>query len=99
VKDLGVLSYIVRFTNITSLLKRAPESYADAFNYGQLEVDIKEKSATIKIIDTAVDEYTCPAWIGAFRGMLELTKTNGTVRKTHCQLNGASHCEFIIKWT
>jgi len=98
VKDLGVLSYIVRFTNIKTLLKKAPDSYSDGFTYGSIKVDIGENSAVIKMKDTAVDDYACPAWLGALSGMLEMTRTKGTVEETQCQRKGAPHCEFLMEW-
>ncbi|MBI5000443.1 MAG: DUF2378 family protein [Euryarchaeota archaeon] len=97
-KDLGALSYIVRFMDIRTVLKKAPESFRDAFSYGSLDVEIGDRRAVIKMKDTAVDDHACPAWLGCFKGVLEVTKTPGTVRETQCQLKGASHCEFLMEW-
>lgn len=98
IKNLGMLAYVLRFVNIKTILKRAPEGYSDAFRYGRIRIDIKEKSAKAVMTDVAVDEFACPAWTGALRGMLELTKTKGTVKKTQCQRDGATHCEYEIEW-
>jgi len=99
IKHLGFLSYIMRFANITTLLNKAPASYEDGFRYGSITVNrIDDHSAMVIMKDTAVDDYACPAWLGAFRGMLELTKTTGTVREVKCQRKGAERCEFLVEW-
>ena len=82
VKDLGILSYIVRFANIKFLLEKASQSYADAFKYGKLVTDIQENQAIIKMKDNHPHKYSCQAWKGCFEGMLEMTKTKGTVEET-----------------
>jgi hypothetical protein len=100
VKDLGILSYIVRFANIKSLLKLAPKHYCQAFDYGKMNIEVHEaeKFAIITMKDTAISEYSCPTWIGAFTGMLEMTKTKGTVSERMCQWKGAPNCEFEMQW-
>ena len=98
VKDLGFLAYMVRFANIKSIIKRAPESHKDAFKGGSLKVDIRDNGATITMQDTAVSEYSCLAWLGCFQGTLEMTNTKGTVRDTQCQLKDASNCIFEMEW-
>ena len=97
-KELGFLSYLVRFVNVKSLLKRAPESYANAFSWGRLTVSARENSAVIRMHDASTSELDCVAWLGAFRGMLEQTRTKGTVKETQCQSKGAPHCEFLMEW-
>ena len=99
IKHLGILAYVLRFMNPKTILTRAPNSYRDAFRYGKMRVDfIGERRAEVKMKDVAVDKYACPAWHGAFQGMLELTKAKGTVEKVQCQLDGAPYCMYIIQW-
>jgi len=99
VKDLGMLSYIVRFMDIKSILKRGPDSYDEAFNYGSFKVNIGENKAHIKIRDSGKDdEYACKTWMGVFKGMLEMTKTNGRVIETQCEYRGADECIFEMTW-
>jgi len=98
-KNQGVFSYIIRFANIKSILKRAPANHKDVFKCGTMDVDMEENSARVIMKDTAVNDYSCLAWKGVFIGGLELTRTKGTVKETQCQLkDGASHCEFLIEW-
>ncbi len=98
VKDLGILSYLLRFASIETLLKKAPQHYSQAFDYGEVEIHITGKSAEIIMKDIAVSEFACPAWLGGMKGMLELTKTKGTVKETQCQLKGAPYCVFTMEW-
>lgn len=98
VKDLGLLSYIMRFTDINSLLKRASKNYHQAYDFGDVEVIYGEKEALIKMTDAAYDEYACLAWEGAFQGMLEMTHTDGRVTKTSCEIKGDGCCEYHLQW-
>ena len=99
IKNQGLFSYVIRFANVKSILKRAPESYNEVFKCGIMEVDIHENHAIVTMKDVAVNDYSCIAWRGALIGVLELTKTKGTVKETQCQYKGeASHCEFLVKW-
>ena len=100
VKNLGVLSYIVRFANIKFLLRKAKENYTDTFSYGRCSVltDETSKRATIIFKDTNLIEESCLVWQGALEGMLEITRTKGTVTETKCQVHGAEYCEYLMNW-
>jgi hypothetical protein len=98
VKELGMLSYIVAFSSVRSLLAKAPANYADVFSYGRMEVAFEERRATIRMFDAAEHEYSCLTWLGAFKGILDKTRTKGTVAETQCQRKGAPHCEYLMEW-
>ncbi|MGM0510055.1 MAG: hypothetical protein ACQESD_02875 [Thermoplasmatota archaeon] len=98
VKSLGMLSYIVRFLHIERLLKRAPESYDEAFNYGTVDVNIQNNQAIVKMKNAVIDEYTCVAWKGVFEGALEVTKTKGAVEYFESKDKEDKDCYFIILW-
>ena len=100
VKNLGVLSYLVRFANMKFFLRKAKENYDDTFNYGRVSVlmDERGKMATVIFKDTNKIEESCQVWLGLFEGMLEMTKSKGTVTKAKCQVTGDDYCEYIIKW-
>ena len=99
VKDLGMLSYIVAFSSVKSLLSKAPTHYPDAFSYGKMEVDLEDKRATVRMTDVAEHQYSCLTWLGAFKGIMDKTKTVGTVVETQCQRKGAPHCEYRLEWS
>lgn len=99
ITNLGDLSHIVEFMDIKSIMKRGSESYSAAYNEGDFVVDLKDTGATINIRGSGInDKYACKAWVGVFKGMLEITKTKGTVKEVQCERDGADHCEFVMEW-
>ncbi|MCK4756818.1 MAG: DUF2378 family protein [Thermoplasmata archaeon] len=99
VKDLGFLSFIVDYMDIRSILEKGSENFHTAFNNGSFDVELGDRRAVIKVKGRGSNnEYACQTWTGVFKGMLELTKTNGTVTETQCERDGADHCEFLMEW-
>jgi len=99
VKDLGFLSFIVDYLDIRSILEKGSVNYSSAFNNGTFEVELGDNSAVIKMTGRGMkNEFACPTWTGVFKGMLELTQTNGTVKEVHCEKEGSDHCEFLMEW-
>ena len=99
IMGLGELSHIVEFLDIKSIMKRGSESYQNAFNDGEFIVELGDKSATIKIKGSGInDKYACKTWTGVFKGMLEITNTIGTVKEIKCERDGETHCEFVMEW-
>jgi hypothetical protein len=95
VTDLGFLSFIVRFMSIERMLSQPTDkTYGQAFNFGRMETELGKKRAIIRLYDVSVDENACISWLGSLQGMLDITKTKGTVRETQCQSKGAPHCEY-----
>jgi hypothetical protein len=101
VKNLGSLSYLVKFINIKHLLKQAKNNYADAFNFGEVSIlcDDFSKRAVVIMKNSNYTEETCVAWEGAFEGMMEVTRTKGTVKRNKSQVKGDEYDEFILDWT
>jgi hypothetical protein len=101
VKNLGVLSYMVKFVNIKHLLKKAKDNYQDTFNYGEVSILADElgKRAVVIMKDCNIIEESCDAWLGAFEGMMELTRTKGSVKQNKRQINGDDYDEYIIDWS
>lgn len=100
VKNLGGLAHLVRFANMKFFLRKAKENYDDTFTFGKVSVLTDEfgKSANVIFKDSMLIEESCIAWIGAFEGFLEITRTKGTVEKVKCQLKGDEYCEYKLKW-
>ncbi len=98
VRDLGVLSYLVKFTNVKRLLKKAPKSYQEAFNFGSVHIDVKEGGAVIKMKGVKVDEYACLAWRGVFEGTLDATDTDGLVEAFEDDTKEEDDCYFKMQW-
>lgn len=99
IKNLGLLSFVVRFMSIKKLLAQSDQaSYRQAYNFGKMESTVEDKRALIRLHDVSLDENSCIVWRGAFKGLLEITKTKGTVREIKCQQKGADYCEFEMEW-
>lgn len=100
VKNLGSLAYLVRFVNIRHLLKRAKDSYRETFNFGEVSVLSDEfgKKAVVIMKDCNFIEESGVAWLGAFEGMMEVTRTKGTVKMNRCQVRGDDYDEFLLDW-
>lgn len=100
VKNLGSLAYLVRFVNIKHLLKQAKHNYQDTFDFGEVSVLCDEygKRAVVIMKDSNYTEETCVAWEGAFEGMMEVTRTKGTVKRNKTQVRGDPYDEFILDW-
>jgi hypothetical protein len=101
VKNLGVLSYLVKFVNIKHLLKKAKDNYNDAFDYGDVSILTDEfgKRAVVIMKNCNITEESCNAWLGAFEGMMEITRTKGSVKLNKRQINGDDYDEFILDWS
>lgn len=99
IQDLGWLSFVVRFLDIKTIIKKMPASYKEAYNFGEIIIaDLQKRSAVIQMKDCIVDENTCITWWGAMNGALEMTNTKGAVMEVQCQNQGAECCEFVVKW-
>ena len=100
VKNLGILTYLVRFVNIKHLLKKAKENYEDTFDYGEVSILSNEfsKRASVIMKNSNIIEESCVAWVGAFEGMMEVTRTKGNVKMNKCQMKGDPYDEYILDW-
>ncbi len=100
VKNLGSLAHLVRFVNIKHLLKRAKDNYTETFNFGDVSILSDEfgKRAVVIMKDCNFIEESGMAWEGAFEGMMEITRTKGSVRRNKSQIRGDPYDEFILDW-
>ncbi len=98
IKDLGLLSYIVRMIDVKTVINKVPTNYNQAYNFGEVEVDIGDDEAKIYMTNCMVDHTTCKGWTGAAKGILEMTNTKGVVKKTKCQAHGDDKCVWHLEW-
>jgi hypothetical protein len=99
IQNMGLLSYIVRFMDVKSIIKKSPKTYKDAFNFGRIEVyKLEDKKAVYRTHDVSQNEYSCIAWGGVCYGFLDATRTKGTVEKTKCIFKGDDYCEYVMEW-
>lgn len=98
VKNLGLLAYLVRFTSVETMLGKAKDAYYEAYHVGHVGMKISGKTAVACMKDVSEIPENCEGWIGALEGLLELTRTKGTVTHEKCQLKGDERCEYKIVW-
>ncbi len=96
-KDMGIFKYLfASVMGIENLLKRAEYNYKTIFNFGEISVDLKDnKEAVVTIKEAQTTPYSCIAWEGALNGLMEVTRTNGTVEPVKAD-NG--DCKYVLKW-
>ena len=95
--NLGILSWIVRFTDIETLAKKFPKNYSEVYAFGNCKVDVSD-SKRLRLIfeDVGYYEEACIIWEGIVEEALTMTKTKGRVTHTKCQRLGEPYCEFVI---
>jgi hypothetical protein len=100
IKNLGLLSYLVHFGSMNRFLQKAKANYQETFLYGEVSIlnDGFAKRATVIMKDCNSIEEASNAWIGAFEGMMELTRSKGTVKQVKRQVDGADYDEFLLDW-
>ncbi len=98
VKNLGLFSYMVRFMSMEAMLNRAEERFRELYKFGELDIEVNDKKAIIRMRDVSGIEENCQGWMGVLDAMMELTKTKGTVTHTECQAKDAGQCIYIIEW-
>ncbi len=99
IANLSNLAYIVNHLDIKTILKFGPQKYRAAFSEGEINIKLNDSSANVVINgNDPNDPYANKAWIGVFKGMLDITHTAGTVKEIHCENEEAGYCEFLIEW-
>jgi hypothetical protein len=99
VKNLGLLSWIVRFANPKILAKKFPDNYNEVYSFGRVEVDTQEDNVIfIRLFDVNRIKESCLSWQGVCEGAMEITKAKGTVQKMKCQVDGDEYCEYRLEY-
>ena len=96
-KDMGIFRYMfASIIGIERLLRRAQNTYSTIFNYGRIEMEMASKKAKITFRDAKVTEYSCMAWKGALHGLMEVTRSHGSVK--HLEPENPEDCAFEMQW-
>ena len=98
IKNLGLLSYLVRFSSMDSMLSRATDRFREAYRFGTVGYEMTDHGARVWMRDVSEIPEDCVGWIGGLQGLMDLTKTKGQVVKTKCRLKGDKHCEYMLNW-
>ncbi len=96
-KDLGIFKYIIAsFMSIERFIKRAQSTYDTLFNYGAIIIKDTERGAMVVLKDSRDTDSSCMAWEGALKGIMEVTRTRGTV--TPMEPDAPEDCKFEMVW-
>jgi hypothetical protein len=98
IAEQGIISFAARIIGIEKVLGRGIRDFRDTMGFGRIDIEIGEKRAALTLTDVCEVECECQSWLGAFQGLLELTKTKGTVTKTKCQAKGDDGCIYEMAW-
>jgi predicted hydrocarbon binding protein len=97
--NLGILSWLVRFSDPKTIASKFPRNFSEIYSYGRIEaVTDKDNEITLRLYDVCRIKECCEVWRGVCEGILEATKTKGSVKEVKCSMDGASHCEFRITY-
>ncbi|MDG6220210.1 MAG: hypothetical protein QCI38_02015 [Candidatus Thermoplasmatota archaeon] len=98
VQNLGIISWLVRFANVRTILEKFPKNYSEVYNFGRLEADFgKEGELSVRLYGVNDIEESCNAWLGVCKGTLEMTRTPGEVKEVKCRRKGDEYCEYSVK--
>jgi hypothetical protein len=96
-KNMGVFaSFFAAVIGIERMLRRGEDVYKTVFNFGEIRIHINGRKAVVEIKGGRVTEYSCAAWKGAFEGIMEVTKTIGTVKPL--EPDEPEDCKFLLEW-
>jgi hypothetical protein len=99
VSNLGILSWLVRFSDPKTLANKFPKNFSEVYSYGRVEtISDKENEITLRLYDLNRIKESCEIWFGVCEGALDMTKTRGTVKKTKCSTDGDKFCEYVINY-
>jgi len=95
--NLGILSWMVRFSDFRTLVMKFPKNYSEVYAFGNCEVDASNpKEIKLILKDVCYYEEACLVWEGVCEEALLMTKTAGKVAHTLCNTKDGKHCEFVI---
>jgi len=96
--NLGILSWMIRFSDFQTLALKFPKNYSEVYAFGDCKVDTSDPNK-IKVTLEGVCYYeeACLVWEGICQEALTITKTEGKVMHTTCDNRGDKECTFIIE--
>ena len=96
--NLGILSWMVRFSDFQTLALKFPKNYSEVYAFGSCKVDISDpKVVKMTLKDVCYYEEACMVWEGICKEALVMTKTKGKVSHTSCERLGKTECVFLVE--
>lgn len=97
--NLGILSWLVRFSDPKAIANKFPKNFSEIYSYGRMEADTsKDNLIVLRLYDVCRIRECCEVWLGVCEGVLESTKTKGKVEEIKCSIDGADCCEYRITY-
>jgi len=97
--NLGILSWMVRFSDVVTLAKKFPKNFSEIYAFGSCEVQVpRPRHVKLILKDVVFYEERCMVWRGICEEALTITKTKGKVLHPQCQLKGDGVCEFVLEF-
>ncbi len=95
--DLGIFSFIFSFVGIEKLLEKARLNYKTLFNFGDIIIEkLDERKVKVVMKGVGTEKFLCDVWEGAIRGLMDVTKSGGTISKTTA--DAPEDCAYILRW-
>ena len=96
----GIYRFFALVLTPPALLSKASQMWSSLYNRGELRVsDQTDKSARISLLNFPSETAGCGRVTGWIERMAELTGAkNVVVTQTQCFAQGASHCEWVVRW-
>ncbi len=99
VSNLGILSWLVRFSDPQTLASKFPKNFSEVYSYGRMEaITDKKNEILVRLYDVNRIKESCEVWVGVCEGALTMTKTPGKVEQTKCMVEGDQYCEYKITY-
>ena len=95
--DLGIFSFIFSFVGMEKLLEKARLNYETLFDFGGVVIEkLEERKAKVTMKEIGTENFLCDVWEGAIRGLMDITKSGGTINRT--KADGPADCAYIVSW-
>lgn len=99
VKNLGLLGWLVKFASPKVIAESFPKNFSEVYTFGKVKIEANEKGLIVmRLYDINRVDVSCTSWIGVCEGVLDMTRTKGTVKKTKCVLKGDVYCEYVTEY-
>ncbi len=98
VKDIGFKRYLARFVPPEKVLRLIRESYHKMTKVGTMGIKETKGGAEITMTDFIKNEDLVELWTGVYEGVLEMTRTKGSVETDAGELTDKGLVIFSVTW-
>lgn len=97
----GIYRFFAMVMTPTALMGKASQMWTSLYNRGEMKIENQtDHGATIKIVNFPSEVAGCSRITGWIERMAELTGVKEiAVQQTQCYTKGATHCEWVVRWS